>query len=307
MIGTPGLKSVFIFSTLINVSTIDTTNIHTKPHFCSKFNDGIDFRRKVYTYVDFNISARAFEDVSSTARTISLWSSSWAKHGWIPIIIEETDLACSSNYSAFKSISTNLASKVSSSRHGGDNASTPFVYRGIAQFFSMFVVGGGVLTDSDVINYGITPKALWGHHDEYEEKVLSHDGRKCFLDTGKSYPSASNLAIMKTKTGRVIKCSKINNGMTSGTKQSYGNLVNEMLRLQDEASYDTAKLLIDMGLIQRITQEGKFATVKLLAVSHNPNTDSWLHSEIVHFWGVGQKSWKETNCNAIKMMIINAM
>ena len=116
----------------------------------------------VYTYVDFSHASRALAKLSTALDVLTMWAASWAHHGWTPRILTVDDLRDDPGYKEFLRIAKETATAVSRARHGGNltDADANFRLRGLTQFYAKAVAGSGVLTDSDVINYGLTPQGV---------------------------------------------------------------------------------------------------------------------------------------------------
>ena len=114
----------------------------------------------VYTYLDLTHSTRALSQVSDALDLLSLWAASWARHGWHPRILTRDDLVQRhpEAYREFVRTANATATAVSRARGHSSAKDATFRLRGLTQFFAKAVSGAGVLTDSDVINYGLTPQ-----------------------------------------------------------------------------------------------------------------------------------------------------
>lgn len=87
----------------------------------------------------------------SQRKLIDVWARSWSKQGWEPIVLNEGDAKLHPNYSKFKRHVWNLPTE-----YGHEYEGQCFL-RWLAMAAQETDGGGGVLTDFDVINYGLKP------------------------------------------------------------------------------------------------------------------------------------------------------
>lgn len=236
------------------------------------FNDSA----MVYTYIDLSHASRALSQASDAMDMLSLWAASWARHGWTPRILTKSDVMRDPGYADFVRVANATATRVSRSRGHATTSDATFRLRGLTQFYAKAVAGAGVLTDSDVINYGLTPEDVRSaSRGVPADVVVVHDGRNCELrrsghkssqsghafrteglttaiataaTTGTSAASsgllsrwsrgggASAPAARWAKDAPVIACVKTNNGVTSGAGAAYHKLIGAMLTFQQRAS-----------------------------------------------------------------------
>lgn len=92
-----------------------------------------------------------FEHLNDVALpVIELWKTSWSEHGWKPVLLGEVDflswpgcVLLDQIVSRFPTVNNRAYERACFRRWG-----------------AMVAVGGGVMTDYDVMNYGFTPEAL---------------------------------------------------------------------------------------------------------------------------------------------------
>ena len=83
-------------------------------------------------------------------RLIDIWQRSWKKHGWNPVILDETHARRHPRYAEFKRKFWELPTE-----YGHDYEGACFM-----RYVATSALGGGMLTDYDVINYGVTPENI---------------------------------------------------------------------------------------------------------------------------------------------------
>jgi hypothetical protein len=201
----------------------------------------------VYTYVDLSRATRGLASLSNSHDLLSLWAASWARHGWKPRLLTRKDVEHDPGYQQFLRVANSTASRVSEARgHVGSKTDATFRLRGITQFYAKAVAGAGVLTDSDVFNYGLTPsdvRTATRGVPEARKLVFVHDMRNCapsgnlvsgnlvsghiFRPQGYVDPAA--------RAGSPLVCVKMNNGLTSGSGVAYRRLVDAMLAFQQQS------------------------------------------------------------------------
>jgi len=103
---------------------------------------------RVYTY--YTPTPLYSED--SQRRLIDVWSRSWSRLGWEPIVLNEGDAMLHPQYERFKKYVWNLPTE-----YGHEYEGACFL-RWLAMASQETDGGGGVMTDYDVINYKFTPK-----------------------------------------------------------------------------------------------------------------------------------------------------
>jgi len=87
-------------------------------------------------------------DERSQRALIDIWRRSWLKAGWSPIVLDESVARQHPRYQFFKDRYWSLPAE-----YGNDYCGACFFrWLGVAQ------MGGGMLTDYDVINYGFEPR-----------------------------------------------------------------------------------------------------------------------------------------------------
>lgn len=101
----------------------------------------------VYTY--YMQVPGLWSDESQKA-LIELWKKSWTKHGWNPIVLTEADAQKHARYSDFKKVFWEFPTP-----YGHDYEGSCFM-----RWVAMAAVGGGFLSDYDVINYGFAPRPV---------------------------------------------------------------------------------------------------------------------------------------------------
>lgn len=286
---------------------------------------------RVFTYANFGLNSRALNNTRGTVDVFSTWAASWARHGWKPFVLTDADAKTDPQYFEFIARASSLADGVANARAEAKNIDLTrrthlavkrvgFRLRGITQFFAKSVVGAGMLTDSDVINYGLTPqdvrnavrskgtKALPEHEnppDFLSDAVFIHDGRKCRLSTESGIDlNSGRYKIEKDKMlhGKVIDCVKLNNGLTSGNGAAYRKMVDGMLKLQEmvlgsNSSDSKPSDLTEMRMVNTLAEQGTNVAVPLLlGVTFQADTMCWQHAKCVHFYGSGIKNWYSRHC-----------
>jgi hypothetical protein len=297
--------------------------MHLKEQFGAVNDDS-----RVFTYANFGIGKRALNSPKNTVDLFTLWGASWARHGWKPYVITDSDVQKDSEFDVFIANATDLGAHIAEARalakHLDISAEKEqlharFRVRGITQFFAKAVVGAGVLTDSDVFNYGLTPqdvrdtvRASRSSNSIIGDTVYVHDGRHCTRSSavgGGHYRHAVR-ALIEDGGGSALRnmtCGKLNNGVTSGSGAAYRRLVQEMLNLQktalsrtsSDARVDTKglELMTEMRMVNMLEGRGRGVAAALLAVTFNPDTDCWRKTKAVHFYGSGIKNWRKIHCN----------
>ena len=102
---------------------------------------------KVFTYYSEIDDAHYGLKPSCESSLIQLWKASWSKHGWEPVVLTEKDAASHPKFEAF------------SARVYRHPTSNPREYERACflRWLAMVQVGGGVMVDYDVMNYGLQP------------------------------------------------------------------------------------------------------------------------------------------------------
>ena len=258
----------------------------------------------VYTYVDLSNPIRELSKNENMVDLLTMWADSWRAHGWTPRILTQKYAEGHSGYKAFVDVAKKNAFAVSAARGHREgkkdvNKSVAFRVRGLTQFFAKAAAGAGILTDSDVINYGLTPQdvrdaAIAAAADPLN--VAIHDGRKCtpakkigrrVLPQG--YKCPANLM-------PEIYCSAVNNGMTSGSGAAYHKLVKGMLEKQDlpMAKKDLA-LFTEMRILNMLGK--RHVDRVLLGISFTGAFDgAWRRVKVLHWWGSGIVNWQAALC-----------
>ena len=258
----------------------------------------------VYTYVDLSNPIRELSKNENMVDLLTMWADSWRAHGWTPRILTQKYAEGHSGYKAFVDVAEKNAFAVSAARGHREgkkdvNKSVAFRVRGLMQFFAKAAAGAGILTDSDVINYGLTPQdvrdaAIAAAADPLN--VAIHDGRKCtpakkigrrVLPQG--YKCPANLM-------PEIYCSAVNNGMTSGSGAAYHKLVKGMLEKQDlsMAKKDLA-LFTEMRILNMLGK--RHVDRVLLGISFTGAFDgAWRRVKVLHWWGSGIVNWQAALC-----------
>jgi hypothetical protein len=278
-----------------------------------------DDAANVYTYVDLTHSSRALSQGANAIDLLSLWAASWARHGWRPRILTRADVEQSAGYAEFIRIASMTATNVSRARGHNSATDSTFRIRGLTQFYAKAVVGAGVLTDSDVINFGLTPADVAAASvGATQGSVVIHDARNCeeiqvdnrsasypFRPQGYSDGSAS------TRQRGLIVCVKTNNGLTSGSGQAYHHLVNAILRFQQDVISGSKQnvnigLMTEMRILNMLGPRGhgfkpespatnSIITVSPLCVTFNAMNGAWRRAK-AHFYGSGIANWVERMC-----------
>lgn len=161
--------------------------------------------RDVYTYVDRAGGMRQMASANGSNAMLRVWSTSWARHGWVPHVIGPSVLLSDPEYNHTMQTINHFAKAICLATTpwlAGEDMRKQIAFRrrGLMQFYAKAVVGDGVLVDSDVINYGLTPEdvadARRAAHERHwhaltpeqrpsfarkegGERVVLHDGRKC--------------------------------------------------------------------------------------------------------------------------------
>ena len=87
-------------------------------------------------------------DEDSQRRLIEVWRKSWAKAGWDPVVLSESDMLSCPKYRYYKTKFWALPTE-----YGHDYEGACFM-----RWAAVAHLGGGMMTDFDVINYGFTPR-----------------------------------------------------------------------------------------------------------------------------------------------------
>lgn len=104
----------------------------------------------VYTY--YMEVPRLWPDDTQRA-LIALWEKSWRKHGWNPIVLHEHHAQKHPRYEIFKKKFWEFPTPFGHDYEGGC----------FMRWVAMDVMGGGLMTDYDVMNYGYPPRAVNPH------------------------------------------------------------------------------------------------------------------------------------------------
>jgi hypothetical protein len=122
---------------------------------------------KVFTYYD--------DFKGRKEPLIDLWKESWSKHGWNPTVLKPEDAERHPNYSLF----VKAVSRLPTVNH------KKYELACYVRHLAMGVVGGGLLTDYDVMCYGFTPQAMAGietkHAGENFICTLQNRGVPCAI------------------------------------------------------------------------------------------------------------------------------
>jgi hypothetical protein len=102
---------------------------------------------RVYTYY----MPIGLYDEYSQRKLIEVWARSWSKFGWEPIVLNEGDAQQHPWYWDYKAHVWNLPTE-----YGHDYEGSCFL-RWLAMAAQATDGGGGMMTDYDVINYGLSP------------------------------------------------------------------------------------------------------------------------------------------------------
>lgn len=99
----------------------------------------------------------AGEDVS---RLIPLWSESWRRHGWNPIVLGREQAKQSTFYDR---MAETVEQFPTVNQRAYSNAN-------FIRYCALEAIGGGLFTDYDNINYGLKPDHLW-HICKYNDLI----------------------------------------------------------------------------------------------------------------------------------------
>lgn len=99
----------------------------------------------VYTYY---MQVPGLWSNESQLALIDLWKRSWSKHGWNPVVLTEEDAKKHPRYAEFKKRFWEMPTPYGHDYEGGC----------FLRWAAMAAVGGGMLVDYDVINYGFAPR-----------------------------------------------------------------------------------------------------------------------------------------------------
>lgn len=100
----------------------------------------------VYTYY---MPVTGLWSHESQVDLIDLWAKSWRRHGWDPVVLTENTARKHPRYAEFKAGYQKLPSE-----YGPEYDLNCFL-----RYVAMSQIGGGLLTDYDVMNYGFAPRA----------------------------------------------------------------------------------------------------------------------------------------------------
>jgi hypothetical protein len=96
---------------------------------------------KIYTYHEF------LPQIPNGHRLLDFWKASWEREGWTPVVLDRSHAEQHANYSEFLERYKNLPS-----------VNPPgYELACYLRWLAMAVVGGGWMSDSDVIPYGFKP------------------------------------------------------------------------------------------------------------------------------------------------------
>jgi len=110
---------------------------------------------KVFTYYD--------DFKRQKEPLIDLWKESWSKHGWTPTVLTPDDAQRHPNFRQF----VNAVSRLPTVNN------KKYELACYVRHLAMGVIGGGLLTDYDVMCYGFTPPAMTGIAAKHpEEKFI---------------------------------------------------------------------------------------------------------------------------------------
>ena len=93
---------------------------------------------------------------------IDLWRESWSKHGWTPVVLTPEDVKPHPNHAAFVEAVARLPTV----------NNRKYELACYVRHLAMSMVGGGLLTDYDVMCYGFTPQNLTSLEMKHAEEHL---------------------------------------------------------------------------------------------------------------------------------------
>lgn len=99
----------------------------------------------VYTYY---MPIPELYDEDSQRRLIEIWARSWQKQGWNPVVLDETHARAHPRYDFFREHFWALPTT-----YGHEYCGACFM-----RWLAVSAMGGGMLTDFDVINYSFAPR-----------------------------------------------------------------------------------------------------------------------------------------------------
>jgi hypothetical protein len=100
----------------------------------------------VYTYF---MPVRGLRPPEEELRLIDVWKRSWAKQGWKPVVLNEAVAQKHPRFAEFKKKFWDLPTE-----YGHDYEGACFM-----RWVATAAMGGGMMTDYDVINYSFAPQA----------------------------------------------------------------------------------------------------------------------------------------------------
>ena len=249
----------------------------------------------VYTYVE-NQQHRDMKGANAEA-IVAAWNESWSRHGWTPHILTENTISSHPAFPSWNSTIHRLAALIASNRgHSGESNIIRFRRRGFMQFFAKSIAGDGVLTDTDVFNYGLTPKDVEravGRAGLASDTVAVHDGRGCAVASSSKVAGAGKMFFYPeglSTTGVRVSCGKLNNGITSGTGAAYAKLLEGFVKFFRDFPNSEAE---EMKLMNILAKSGSVAPV-LLGMSFRPAFGEpdcpWKYAKAIHMYGPGIKA-----------------
>ena len=228
---------------------------------------------RVYTFIDLSHRSRAMAVPRSTISLLALWASSWAERGWQPFLVSPRDirgdehaLVVNRTWAAARKVlsplldDANYAAMPRAHQKLVDRAQEQIMmrWRDMIQFYSMAAVGGGVLSDTDVVNYDLSPADVQSDvRAAGGDKVQMLEGRKCECSsTCKQVPKDGNVSTLSLRATDALStevecvqsttrtvweglvftanapapgcahvvCKAINNGLSGGSAAAYRRL-----------------------------------------------------------------------------------
>jgi hypothetical protein len=101
----------------------------------------------------------------------NLWKASWTKAGWNPVMLNRSHAQNSSMYNK-------LQQKLASTFHQDQRlvARSAWHHARFARWCALHAAGGGWMSDYDVLNVGLDPKAAWNAVQDSGKTLLANDG-----------------------------------------------------------------------------------------------------------------------------------
>lgn len=207
---------------------------------------------KIYTYIDFSVRSR-----TTQAKLAALWAESWQRHGWEPVIIGPPQIG-----KLGKELEPFLRFLPTVNARSYEDAC-------YLRWAAMAELGGGWMSDADVINYGFRPDPAF-----LRKKILES------YDPHAMFPISAPVVC-----DNHVPC------LVFGTEMAYYATVQRFWSLaRDHKSFPREQPHIktingrlhtsDMLIIEQMQKGEEYVPIDLVK---EYGEDGWCESPLVHF------------------------